>query len=174
MSIESSSVIRFEPQPDFPNEDIHKNNAALAEYYLQVHSESEAYTYAHRETLQLLHSVGNSALTEAGIMPGNTRAEYQAFCHGFTTMDYLATLVDSRPFTQLHHGAAIQHFFMQHDQFADYELNRRRQAWLDDHENTVDILVGISERRGESAKQFVARAIGAQVAGELLYVRQSA
>ena len=54
---------------------------------------------------------------------------------------------------------------------ADFELWQRRQAWMQSHQNTLEILRTISDTREESPKQFAARAIGAQVASELLFVK---
>lgn len=113
MSIEASSFISFQSQPDFPNEDIHEHNALLASHYLTTFPDGESYTDTHQETLKVLHEIGNSALAAANVSPGNTRGEYQAFCHRFTTIDYIATLLDSRPFAQIRRGNSMQHFFME-------------------------------------------------------------
>lgn len=162
-------IISFHPQPDFPIEDISDNNAAIAEVYLASTNESEVYLDIHRSNLKLIHGIGNSALIAAGTSPGNNRNEYDAFCHGFTTIDYLATLLDSRPFTQIKDGSSMNRLFIQHGEMADFELWQRREMWLQTHTKTMDILRGISDSRDETPKQLVARAMGAQVASEILY-----
>ncbi|HCH35013.1 TPA: hypothetical protein DEW05_05845 [Candidatus Saccharibacteria bacterium] len=143
----------------------------MASYYFTDRPEAEAYAAVHLESLPMLHAVGNSALIGANVAPSNTSAEYKAFCHGFTTIDYLATLLDARPFVQLQNGVDMKHFYLDSGEMADFELWQRRQAWMQSHQNTLDVLRTVSDARAESPKQFAARAIGAQVASELLFVK---
>lgn len=179
-------VIRFQPQPEFPVEDINEPNAAMASYYLTTAVERKAYLQTYHHNLQVMHNVGNAALVEAGVNPGNSGAEYMAFCRGFTSLNYLATLVDSRPFLQIANGTGMQHFYLDHEVlgaseqhfmaqqntfgFADYELHKRRPNWLQTHQNTLDLMREESDRNDETPKQFTARILGAQVASELLFV----
>ncbi len=166
----SPNIITFQPQPGFPTEDINEPNAAMAAFYFEATSDSEAYTSIHQQTLQTLYEVANKALLYADTNPGNNRREYQAFCHGFTMIDYLATLLDSRPFLHISNGAGMQYFYQQHESFADVELAKRFCTWRESHENTMMVLLDTSDRRGETPKQFTARLVGAQAASELLLI----
>lgn len=170
MTHNTHAIINFQPQPDFPAEDISEPNAAMAGYHLQAAAEAAAYRETHRSTLQVLNEVGTAALKYLDIAPGDRSAEYQAFCHGFTDIDYVATLVNARPYKTLVNGIGMHHFQLQHGDFADVELAKRATYWRQSHENTTMMLLEASERRRETQKQFTARLMGAQVASELLYM----
>lgn len=165
-----NELINFHPQPDFPAEDISESNAYMTSHYLRTSRESDTYLDTYQRTLQLIHKVGNGALTFLDRSPGDNRAEYQAFCHGFTTIDYVATLLDSRPFKQIATGKGLGFFYLHPGDFADVELAKRIDDWRETHERTLELLLESSDRRGESSKQFQARLVGAQVASEVLYV----
>lgn len=166
-------IIKFEPQPDFPDEDISQNNAAMASWYLQTGAEREAYLDNYHNSMQLLHNLGNAALVYMDTKPGNNRQEYTAFCKGFATIDYLSVLLNSRPFQQINDGVGMDKFILQPDSFADVELAKRVASWRSSHENTLTLLLEASDIYSESPKQFTARLIGAQVASELLSVENS-
>lgn len=165
----SKELITFQPQPDFPIEDITESNAAMAETYMKMTKDSEIYTQQYQNNLMVMHEIGNSALIGAQINPGNNKAEYRAFCHGFTLVDYLAVLLDSRPHSQLQDGQSMDRLFIKHGEMVDFEVWQRRQMWLETHQNTAEIMRSVSDRRSETPKQFAARAMGAQIASEILY-----
>lgn len=169
MHIQRPDIITFQPQPGFPNEDIAPHNATMAEYYLRATRDSESYKRTHLESLQTLHDVGNSALIAAQIDPGNNRAEYEAFCHGFTTIDYLATLVDSRPFAQFQNGTGMQHFYLDPGEMADFDLWQRREHWMQSHPNTLQLLRTTARAHHNTPKRAAAAAMGAQTASDLHY-----
>lgn len=165
----SDLLYTFEPQPDFPTEDISGRNAAMASHYLETDEGSRFYQETLQGSLRVLHEVGNSALMVAQLAPDNNQAEYQAFCHGFADIDYIATLLGSRQHVQIMSGLGMQVFYTRHGEMADIELAERRQNWLETHQTTLDIIFEASKRRRETDKQFTARTIGAQVASEILY-----
>ena len=165
-------IIRFRPQPDFPSEDINETNAAMAAWYLKNGQERKAYLENFYNNMQLLHDLGNAALSYMDTNPGNNRKEYIAFCKGFATVDYVSVLLDSRPFKQISSGSGMGKFVLEHQSFADVELAKRVKSWRASHENTLMLLLNESDRRSESPKQFAARLIGAQVASELLSVEK--
>lgn len=165
----SDLLITFEPQPDFPTQDISGRNAAMASHYLATEEGSRVYQETLQGSLRILHEVGNSALVGSQIAPNNNRGEYQAFCHGFADIDYMAALLGSRQHVQIMNGAGMGYFFMQHGELADLELMTRRRNWLLTHQATLDIMREASERRRETDKEFAARTIGAQMASEILY-----
>ncbi len=167
----TSNIINFQPQPDFPVEDINEQNAAMADYYLTHSEESKAYVNIYQQTLQRMYRVGNAALQYSGTNPGNNSGEARAFCHGFATIDYVATLLDSRPFKQIANGAGMGYFYLQHTGFEDVELAKRIAPWRQSHEKTLELLLSASDRHNESPKQFSARLVGAQVASELFVIR---
>ncbi len=162
-------IITLKSQPEFPTEDISSENAAVAGHYLENAPEVSAYYQAHHDTLQVVHDIGNAALVWADLSPRNNKEEYQAFCQGFSNIDYLATLLDSRRHMQLADGAGMQYFYLQHGDMIDVELSKRRRSWAESHQNTMELLSRMSDRRNESAKAFAARALGAQAASEMLY-----
>lgn len=166
-----NKFIQFEPQPHFPTYDISAQNAELGLYYLEAQPEAEVRHGELKQSLQVLHEVGNAALNEAGVETGNTAREYDAFCRGFADLDYLAVLLKSRDYTQLQTGGDMDFFYLQHDGFADVELARRRLPWLAEHPNTLEVLHQRAERLQETPRQIAARAIGAQMASELLYTQ---
>lgn len=165
-------IIKFQPQPDFPSEDISENNASMASWYLETSAEHEAYLDNYHENMQPLHDIGNAALAYMDAAPGNNRKEYTAFCKGFATIDYLSVLLNSRPFEQISNGKGMGDFILDHESFADVELAKRVGSWRSSHENTLLLLLEASDRYSESQKQFAARLIGAQVASELLSVER--
>lgn len=166
-----SSFIQFHPQPDFPTEDISEHNAAMATYYLHHATERDAYLETYQENLQLLHDVGNSALIGADIKLNNNKAEYQAFCHGFTAIDYVATLLDSRSQLQIASGEGMQRFYLDPGEMADFELWQRRSTWMQTHQATLEMIRSVSDSHSETLNQFAARAIGAQMSSEILHSR---
>lgn len=162
-------LLTFEPQPEFPSYDISETNAALGLHYLESQPEADLQHEALTQSLLPLHDIANSALTESQLDPGNTKGEYIAFCRGFADLDYMALLLQSRQFTRLQQGSDMQFFYIQHGSLADYELARRRLPWIAEHPNTMELLHRRSEARAETPRQLAARAIGAQIASELLY-----
>lgn len=165
------TLIRFQPQPDFPVEDISEHNAAMAAYYLHTAVEKDTYRDTYLENLQLLHDVGNRALTIAGIEPGNNRGEYRAFCEGFTTIEYVATLLDARPYQQLHSGDGMQHFYINTGDMAGAQLWVRGDTWQETHPITVAMVRNIARQKGDTDKQLAARTVGAQISSDILYTR---
>ena len=163
--------ITFHPQPDFPVEDISDQNAEMAKYYLEATHDVQSYVGVHRQSLQVLHGIGNSALKWLGKSPADNKGEYIAYCHGFTTVDYIATLLNSRPFVQLASGVGMDQLYIQPDSLVDIELGERIPSWRASHENVLALLLDVSDRCGETSKQFDARLVGAQTASELLLAR---
>lgn len=164
------SLIYFNPQPEFPVEDISEENAAMAMHYLESAPEPEVYADKNFENLRFLHKIGNSALIGAGIPVEYTESEYRAFCHGFSTMDYLTVLVGSRQYKKIHtDGFAVNNFFMQYGDIVELKLQERSEAWIDNHPNTLEIMRTVAGYRNENLREYASRAMGAQIAGELLY-----
>ncbi|MGO3702174.1 MAG: hypothetical protein ACTJG2_03245 [Candidatus Saccharimonadales bacterium] len=162
--------IHFEPQPDFPSYDMSDQNAALSLHYLATQPEAEMHHDELKESLQLMHEIGNAALVEAKVETGNTKGEYDAFCRGFADIDYLALLLQSRAYTTLQRGDSMNFFYLRHGDMADYELARRRYPWIAEHPNMMEVIHQRSEAQQETPRQLAARAIGAQMASELLYL----
>lgn len=164
-----SILIGFESQPDFPIEDISQNNAAMADIYLDSAVEPEVYSALYRTKLQMLHDIGNAALMGADISPGNNRGEYMAFCDGFGTVDYLARLLDSRPYRQLEGGSSMKRLFLDQGEMVELAVWERREMWLDTHPNVAEIMRKQADTKEETNKEFAARLIGAQIASEIFY-----
>lgn len=170
MNERAPSLIYFNPQPEFPVEDISEENAAMAAHYLESAPEPEVYAARNFENLRFLHKIGNSALIGAGIPVEYSESEYRAFCHGFSTMDYLTVLVGSRPYKTIYtEGHAANNFFMQYGDIAELKLQERSEHWIDTHPNTLEVMRTVADSRNETLKEYASRAMGAQIAGELLY-----
>lgn len=144
-----TELIRFQKQPDFPLEDINEQNAAMAEIYLATRTESEAYTEIHHDTLRVLHNVTNTTLANVGLQPANNRGEFTAFCHGYTMVDYLAVLINSRPFETLQNGASMNQLFLYYDDTFPEVLTEEEEKERDALGNMADHMIAIrlAERR---------------------------
>lgn len=164
------SLIQFKPQPEFPVEDISEDNAAMAAHYLESAPSPEVYADYHFDNLRAIHRIGHAALVGANIPLDNSESEYRAFCHGFSTMDYLTILVGSRSYKNFYTDSfAMRNFFMQYGDIVEIKLQERSEEWIDSHPNTLEIMRKVADSRSESLKEYTSRAMGAQIAGELLY-----
>ncbi len=162
-----SSLELLARQPDFPNEDLHKKNIAMVEYYLQEEHTDRALAKHLQESMRMVHVVAHQALSIVGVKAEYSQVEYEAFCGGFAAFEYVSLLVNPRMVSGALAIKNTQQLLIEPGELADFSMADRHQPWAQAFPNTYGVIVDTGARRGETMNELQLRAIGAQVASEL-------
>lgn len=154
-------------QPNFPNEDLQDGNVNMVEYYLEEIQGSQAHAEHLRESLRMVHITAHEALRLCGIEVEYSQQEYDTFCKGFASFEYMSLLVNPR---ELNGAALIQNtkeLLINPGDNADVGIAERRENWIKVFPNVYGLVVDAGARQGDSFPQLQSRTIGAQIACEL-------
>lgn len=154
-------------QPDFPNEDLSKENIPFMEYYLKEMHESKSHARHLEETLRPLHLTAHHALQLSGIEVVYSPEEYESFCKGFAALEYISLIVNPRHVREQLVVQNVHTLLTATGIIPEIEMADRRAAWVDMYPNVNEVVVTSSVADEETLPQLYSRAIGAQVACEL-------
>jgi hypothetical protein len=127
-----SMLVRLEPQPEFPNQDLTEPNAELLELMLANASLVETMHLA-AESASWVYKLGHPAIRRAGERLEVLQSKSEAFSHGVSTYEAIAALLSTVPercegFTVNTNAAAIA-VKMPEDKLVNY-IDEARQHFL--------------------------------------------
>lgn len=157
----------FQPQPDFPDEDLLESNALYMQHLLRHEKSDRVYAHQLGESLRQVHRTGHQALQICGVEMAYSQAEYAAFCGGFAAHEYTAVVVSQKPYSIEVASSKTRQLLIDQPILADLEIAERFKAWQDFHPTTYGLIIEAGEEQGETLQQLQARAMGAAIAREL-------
>lgn len=162
-----TSLEVFQPQPEFPNEDLLESNVLYMTHLLRHEKSDQVHAEQLGESLRQVHVAGHQALQICGIEVAYSQSEYAAFRAGFAAHEYTTMVIRQKPYSLTTAAAKTQSLFIDQPALADLEIAERFKAWQDLHPTTYSLIVSAGEEQGETMQQLQARAMGAAIAREL-------
>lgn len=161
-------IIKLEPQPDYPVEDVSPNNVEmLGGFWLINRPGIDAQTKILAKHQRAVFSMAVTALGMKKIKIEDAPAEYVGFRRGFAAVEFMTTLLHSARDDWDTSVRSAQIMFRDGDFFDANSLAERRDKWMENYPNTCEVMFSAGTALGESMTQLQARAVGAQIALEL-------
>lgn len=192
LHLPSVELVHFELQPDFPKEDLSKNNAQMFAYQFKSEAGLDAYAEQLQYHQRYIHAIADRALKVLGIKTRYAEEELLSFSHGFASFEAISDVVhppraynislarecvqqlfvDTRDFLDIEYEELIRAAQEDRDPLPvardyatpEFELSNRHNILPEQFPNTYDVIIGIGESRNESMAQLQSRATGALLA----------
>ena len=87
------TIVKITEQPDFPQEDLHYDNAVMLAFMLSYSAGLDAYAQHIGPRQRYIYTIANRALVQMGADTQATPAGLSSFSHGFATLETITDIV---------------------------------------------------------------------------------
>lgn len=162
-------IVRRVEQPDFPNCDLHEDNAPLMLYMLKTEAGFQtvaSYVYSPNsgQPQRVLHELADNALNWRDIPTEYSEAALQSFVEGFFALETIINVVRPPHVYDLTQAAKnANQFLLETGEMADVELSESFDNWTNEHIRTYGTIANAASKP-ETARRTNVRLMGAHIA----------
>lgn len=156
------------PQPNFPDEDLHRDNVAYAEKLLRTRHEaqSQADTLTVKHLGQALH-MAHHALSLSGSNVELSNKNFDAMRQGFADFELMSFAVHPRIIRQQLMIKNMHSFLTRTGTMVELDLAEKIDEWSYHYPNIYGVITEPSFRKNETLGEMRMRTVGARLAHEL-------